>query len=459
MIDPPTQLVADALILTLTRGMSLAEWGRLGMIEREWELYAQLAPHYGRIIVMSYGDPSIEAQIAARMSPAPIVVTPADTADAPARVLGALAGAKTAIIKTNQMDGVAPAARTAKFLRANGVTVGLIGRGGYLRSRFLADQFGPASKQAADAAAEEHDLCAAADVIVGTTPEMVHALSWRYGVALERTRVVPNFVIVEGSTRCAAEREPTVLYAGQLVARKRVDMLIRACARLSEDNKSRLTLSIIGEGIEEPALKALVGELGVKAKFEKRLPHTELLERMRRAAIYAQASMLEGHPKAVIEAMASGAAVIVTDSPGMRDVLTHGVTGLRVEGHEGALADAIDLLLTDEPWREQMGHAAAHVAQEQYGMRAIVPLELAAHRQAISTAGSFERPQVASVRFDPALVDSTDEAAPAWERSLRAFARKMEATQAQRVLAEVEASIRDLRQSVSGARKVTEPRA
>jgi len=455
MIDPPpNQPIADALILALTRGMSLAEWGRLGMIEREWELYTQLAPHYGRLVVLSYGDPAIEAQVAARMSPAPIVVTPADSADAHPRVLAALAGARSVLIKTNQMDGVFPAARTAKFLRANGLTVALVGRGGYLRSRFLADQYGPASKQAADAAAEEHDLCAASDAIVGTTPEMVHALSWRYGVAPERTRVVPNYVIVQGSTRCAAEREPTVLYAGQLVARKRVDMLIRACACISDDNQARLTLSIIGEGPEEPALKALVGELGVNARFEKRLPHTELLERMRRAAIYAQASMLEGHPKAVIEAMACGAAVIVTDSPGMRDVLTHGVTGLRVEAHVGALADAIDLLLTDEPWREQMGHAAAHVAQEQYGLRAIVPLELAAHRQAMSTAGTFERAQAAGVRFDPALVDAADEAAGEWERSLRAFARRLESSQAHRVLAEVEASIRDLRESVSGTRKV-----
>lgn len=453
MTHPTPSSIADALILTLTRGMSLAEWQRLGLIEREWGLYTQLAGQYSRIVVLSYGDPATELQIAAGMSPTPVVICPASAPDAPARVAHALPGIASAVVKTNQMDGVAAAIRTANHLRSLGVRVGVVGRGGYLRSRFEADQHGPASRQASDAAAEEHDLCAASDIIVGTTPEMVHALSWRYGVEFERTRVIPNFVVAQGPTVCAAEREPVVLYAGQLVTRKRVDMLVRACARLSDESKARLTLSIIGEGPEEAALKSLASELGVRAIFERRIGHVALLERMRRAAIYAQASTLEGHPKTVIEAMACGAAVIVTDSPGMSDVLTHGVTGLRVDSQPGAIADAIELLLTDEAWREQMGHAAGHVAQEKFGLKTIVPMELDAHRAAIARAGQGAHPR-AAVRFDPALLDAGTAAAGAWECSLSAFARRLEAEQAQRVLEEIETSVRELRQSVKPARPI-----
>lgn len=452
--DSPGARIADALVLVLTRGMSLAEWDRLGLIEREWGLYEELAGSYPRFVVLTYGDEAQERAVAARMSPAPTVVVRPEAPDAPERLAAALDRVATVVIKTNQMDGVAPAIRATRALRARGVAVGLVGRGGYLRSRFAADQFGPGSRQAVDAAAEEQDLCDAADVIVGTTPEMAHALAWRYHVAFDRTRVIPNYVLVRGSTTCAAERDPVVLYAGQLVARKRVDMVIEACGRLSAENRARLTLSIIGEGPEESRLRELAGQLGVNAVFERRVGHAELLRRMSRAAIYAQASSLEGHPKTVIEAMASGAAVVVTDSPGMGEVITHGVTGLRVESSAGAIADAIDLLLTDEPWREQMGHAAAQVAQERFSIRRTLPMEIEAHRLALASAGRFVRPR-AGVRFDPCLPDAGAEGVGAWERALAAFAGKLDPGVAERVLAQIEGAARTQRERAAAQRRAS----
>lgn len=446
--------IADALVVALTRGMSLAEWDRLGLIEREWGLYEAIGSQYGTIVVLSYGVPEQEAEVAARISPSPVVVCQADSDDAPKRVAAALGHVSTVVVKTNQMDGVTPAIRTARWLRSQGVSVGLIGRGGYLRSRFAADQFGPASRQAADAAAQEHDLCAAADVIVGTTPEMTHALSWRYGVPFERTRVIPNYVLVHGSTVCAAERDPVVLYAGQLVARKRVDMLIEAMSRLSDENKAKMTLSIIGEGPEEGRLRQLAVDQGVNAVFESRVGHGELLKRMARAAIYAQASSLEGHPKTVIEAMASGAAVVVTDAPGMSEVVTHGVTGLRVESQAGAIADAVDLLLNDEAWREQMGHAAGHVAQDRFGIRTILPREIEAHRLAISSAGRFVRPD-ASVRFDPSLADEGMDASAAWERALASFAKRLDPAQGEGVLGQIERAVGAMRADAGKSRRAS----
>ena len=452
--DSPPQPIADALVLSLTRGMSLARWERLGLLEREWALYQHLAEAYPRYALLSYGDPDEEAALATRLTPSPAVICAPDAPDAPLRVARSLEGARSAVVKTNQMEGVGPAIRVAKFLRAAGLRTALIARGGYLRSRFAADQSGAGSKQAADAAAEEHALCTAADVIIGTTPDMTHALGWRYGVGFERTFVVPNFVLAEGSTRCAHERDPVVLYAGQLVKRKRVDLLIRAMARLSRESADRLTLSIIGEGPDEPALRALAAELGVRATFEPRLGHGVVLDRMRRAAFYAQASTLEGHPKTVIEAMACGAAVIVTDSPGMGEVITHGVTGLRVEPSEGGLADAIDLLLNDEAWREQLGHAAAHVAQEKFGLARIVPLEMAAHRTAMETAGS-RAPADPSVRWDPSLPDAGPAAAEAWARALTAFARRLASDDLQPMLERLERTTREMREQLAGSKRAS----
>ena len=53
---------------------------------------------------------------------------------------------------------------------------------------------------------------------------------------------------------------------------------------------------------------------------------------------FASASQYEGHPKAVIEAMACGLPVVATVVRGLRDVIVHDQTGLLVEASAAAFA-------------------------------------------------------------------------------------------------------------------------
>lgn len=96
--------------------------------------------------------------------------------------------------------------------------------------------------------------------------------------------------------------------------------------------------------------------------------HTERLDgRMRelyqRASVVALAlrSTISGSGLTVLlEAMASGRPVVVTDNPGISDYVEDGVTGILVPGGDSAaLADAIRSLLADPDRAAAMGHAAA----------------------------------------------------------------------------------------------------
>lgn len=433
-----TEPIADALVLTFTRGMSLAEWRRLGMLAREWALYEHLAPLYGRIVFVTGGGPE-DLAIGAELHEKLAVVcnhhatsVEAFEAEAPDRVLDQIAGARTVVVKTNQMEGGVLGVRVAERLRRSGARVGLIARGGYLWSRFLAADRGAASAPAARAGEEERELCRAADMVVGTSADMIGDLEWRYGLPRDQTALIPNFVLPDVPVRGAEERDAaTVLYAGQLVLRKRVDVLVQAVHRLPEKRRSETTLTIVGEGPEEPNLRRLAEQLGVRATFEQRLPHRDLAERMSRCAIYAQASSLEGHPKTVIEAMATGAAVVVSDAPGMGDVVEHCQTGLCAPGNADAFAWAIGGLLADREWRDALGTAAATRARLRWGLDTILMLEVDAHRTAIRRAGGHvtsapARP-VQEVRWEPGLLKAPLGAqVDAWHRSLSGFARRLE---------------------------------
>ncbi|KXP01243.1 glycosyltransferase family 4 protein [Tsukamurella tyrosinosolvens] len=103
--------------------------------------------------------------------------------------------------------------------------------------------------------------------------------------------------------------------------------------------------------------------------------HTERLngrirDLYRRAAVVAIAL----HPTVtgsgltvVLEAMASGRPLVVTDNPGVSDYVQHGVTGLLVPpGDTDAMATAIRTLLIDEDMRLEMGRRAAAATRERF---------------------------------------------------------------------------------------------
>lgn len=395
-----SDVVADRLVLVFTFSVSLKAWRDTGMLDRELALYRAIAPYYRGITLVTYGDAEDESILRSALPEdlhAKFAVVCNDAripmieyADAlPERMVAVLADDRSVVVKTNQMMGGEAGVKITQALRAAGKQVGLVARGGYLWTRFVTHEHGPHSEVASDAAAREKFLCQSADMIVGTTADMVEDLAWRYGLNPAQTRVIPNYILTDREPTDAPGREKgLILYAGQLVPRKRVDVLIDAMARLPEEFKPLLHLEVIGDGPERPVLMERASRFGASVEFKSRVSHHEMLDRMHRCMVYAQASELEGHPKTVIEAMGSGAAVVVADSPGLGLVVDHGSTGLRLPPDCDAFATAFGELYNDQDWRDMLGSAAARVTRSRYALGTIAPFEIEAHRLALSAGCS-----------------------------------------------------------------------
>ena len=102
------------------------------------------------------------------------------------------------------------------------------------------------------------------------------------------------------------------------------------------------------------------------------------------AEVFAQAHLVvlpsyrEGLPKVLIEAAASGRAVVTTDVPGCRDAIDPGRTGLLVEARNTeALAQAIRTLLDDPSCLRAMGEAGRRWAEQVFDVREVVSRHLA----------------------------------------------------------------------------------
>jgi len=155
-------------------------------------------------------------------------------------------------------------------------------------------------------------------------------------------------------------RGQTVIYVGRLEVYKKIDVMLRAMAKLS-DRFPRASIVIVGRGPARPALEILARELGLA----DRTRFTGFVEDAERDALLANArvcvcpSEKEGWGLTVVEANAAATPVVATDADGLRDSVRDAETGYLVpSGDVDQFARRIGDLLGDDTLATRMAAAA-----------------------------------------------------------------------------------------------------
>lgn len=164
-----------------------------------------------------------------------------------------------------------------------------------------------------------------------------------------------------------------VVVVSRLVPYKRVDLVIRALARLAPTHPD-LVLDVVGQGPERAALEALAGRLGVAGRVRFHgfvAAHADVLGIVARARVFVSMSEIEGFGIVVVEAMALGVPFVVSDIDVFREVTAEGTGGLVVaRGDETALAGAVATLVDDDE-RHASERAAGQARARQYTWAAV----------------------------------------------------------------------------------------
>lgn len=167
------------------------------------------------------------------------------------------------------------------------------------------------------------------------------------------------------STRPTRAIPPTFLYIGRLQRYKRVDLILRAFAGLRQSVPSA-RLVVAGRGEQEAALKRLSDELSIaeSVHFAGFVTEEQKRNLMRTAWANVFVSPKEGWGMTNVEAGACGTPTIASDSPGLRESVVNGRTGLLVpHGQVDALVAAMKRLATDAALVEQLGGGALEFAR------------------------------------------------------------------------------------------------
>jgi glycosyltransferase involved in cell wall biosynthesis len=160
-----------------------------------------------------------------------------------------------------------------------------------------------------------------------------------------------------------AQRNKTVLTVTRLTNKqKRTSDLIQAMAELPEE----WTLDIVGTGPSKPMLERLAADLKLssRVRFHGFVGRTEVRDFFRRCGVYAMPSSNEAVALAALEAMACGAAVVLSQIRAFEQLVTDGVNGrlVSVGDVKGLAAGVLDA------WehRESFGQAASHTVRTRY---------------------------------------------------------------------------------------------
>lgn len=199
------------------------------------------------------------------------------------------------------------------------------------------------------------------------------------GIDLQRVDAVLRRVgggLRDTPPEAAGETHPPLLYAGRLLREKRLDLLLEALVHLPPlPAFPEPLLRIVGEGPDRERLAARARELGVAERVELtgRLPSgDDVYAAMARARLAVQPSSREGFGLFALEAMAAGLPVVHCRSPesAVGELVRHGREGLECEPEAGALAAAIERLLTSADERERLARAA-RLRAETYSWAAV----------------------------------------------------------------------------------------
>ncbi|MCG8083104.1 MAG: glycosyltransferase, partial [Candidatus Thiodiazotropha taylori] len=106
----------------------------------------------------------------------------------------------------------------------------------------------------------------------------------------------------------------------------------------------------------------------------------------RRANIICLPSYREGLPKVLLEAVASGRAIVTTDVPGCREVVIDGENGLLVPARQSEpLADALERLINLQALRQSMGERGRQMAEAEFSIEQVIEQHMSIYRQALDS--------------------------------------------------------------------------
>jgi glycosyltransferase involved in cell wall biosynthesis len=156
----------------------------------------------------------------------------------------------------------------------------------------------------------------------------------------------PGIDVTELKRTHGIKDEKILMFVGRLHPVKRLDLLLKAAAKLNENYK----LFIVGTGVLEDELRKMAESLRIadKVVFTGAVQYADVPRYMNMADLIVMTSSIEGQPRILIEAMSCGTPAVGTNVFGIRDTIEDGITGYLTSDDPADIAEKISEALMNE---------------------------------------------------------------------------------------------------------------
>lgn len=189
-------------------------------------------------------------------------------------------------------------------------------------------------------------------------------------LATRRMVVIPNGIaadVFSPSTR-RADGVLRMVSVGRIAPQKNLPYLLRTCALLDEAGVPfELHHAGAGDAELERELRAFIAAHGLSDRVHLHGFQADVRPILAKGDVFAFSSVWEGHPVALLEAMASGKACVVSDIPAHRQFGSRAARYFSLDD-ERALFDELLALRRDPAEIDRLGRAAREQSAAQFGL-------------------------------------------------------------------------------------------
>lgn len=356
--------------LIFTLGTSVAQWHKLGLLDREKLLYEKFIKEdfFQEIYWFTYGkdDKKYQSYLNNKIKIIPLP-----------KIFHFKIGVlfysffmpiiqkkyfkDVAFIKTNQMLGAWTALMGCKLYKKK-----LITRSGYTWNFFEQNKH---KKRIAEFT--EKLLFKNARAIIFSSQYDAKYFLKKYNLNADKISVIHNYVDTNLFKPLPAikKNNKKIIYFGRLTEQKNLQNLVKALADTPYE------LDIYGNGPLKKDLRELTTLLKAKVNFLDNIANSELPRIINKYSLFVLPSLFEGLPKALLEAMSCSIACVATNVRGINEIIKHGENGWLIDVSATGIKKGIIKVITNEKLQKKLGDNARQTVINNFSLEKIYAKE------------------------------------------------------------------------------------
>jgi glycosyltransferase involved in cell wall biosynthesis len=201
-----------------------------------------------------------------------------------------------------------------------------------------------------------------------------NSIALTQGFPKEKIRVIPNGVDTETISKIPKkdlEGDPSIVFAGRLEKIKGVETLVEAVKKVRKTFPS-IRVYFIGTGAMVDYVRQAQSQLAPNIVYLGKLPRVwDVVATVKGAHFYVLPSLIENFSISLLEAMASGTPILVSNVPGNSEVLSDEEAWIFERGSSNSLSEKIENAYIEKDASETKARKALTKAQKVYDWKII----------------------------------------------------------------------------------------